>query len=170
MVVLCDSGREGGASRATPGRAPGMHPNPAGTEEHRGRKGEQIHPGMGRDSVTGECANPDLPSTALGILHLCSFWQPLLWSSTGWSWGCSCSGHHGCTPGRQHSISHPHCSPRGSAGAATVCQSTTDPPSARGEGAQLHGWHGGHEQTEAQHGSCQGKLVHFTTAEQLLCS
>lgn len=59
--------------------------------------------------------------------------------------------------------------PRCARAPATLpCPGTVLTP--RGEGAPLHAWHGGQQQTEAQHGSCQGKLVHFTTAEQLLCS
>lgn len=126
-------------------------------------------------------ANPDLPSTALDILHPCCALSGsphpasavehglelgllLLWAQ----WlhtGQAAPAAPGPTPAPEH---HGHCHGVPEHHRPSQCPGTVLTP--RGEGAQLHGWHGGHEQTEAQHGSCQGKLVHFTTAEQLLCS
>lgn len=138
-----------------------------------------------------ECAGGDLPSTASARPQRtprssCS--QPLTVRER------SRSGPEGQAPGWQHRRRR-----RGAAGTTSSSRSRSSPqprqhrglcpalPSCAGaapaltlpgrcartpeeRGAPLHGWHGGREHTEALHGSCQGKLVHFTTSEKLLCS
>lgn len=157
----------GGPSRSTPGRAPGLHPHPVGTEEHgeRGTKGDTTTRGWAgrqrackaRVTQNGTGRAPPAPGSC-GAARA----QLLLWiRGVARSGDCPCSGHSGCTAGRQHqqlpfALSPGPGAPRAPHGAARENQSSPEPRPARA--LRSHPEERGHRSRAGTEGTSRRRL------------
>lgn len=140
-----------------PGKAPkaSRHRGARRVREKRGTKPS----GYGQGDTDRRVCKPRFTQHGTGHPPPCSSWQALLWS-TGWSWGCSCSGHDGCTPGRQQQHLPSPLQPRSTAGPARPCHRVPEHhrPSPCPRALRSHPEERGHGSTAGMAGTSRRRL------------